>query len=834
MTTDTMKKFELYVILAGIVPALMACRVEEENLSGKERVLMTFTAGESAGSETRTTIDGTDVLWTEGDRISIFDGSGNNCFSLISGAGTNTARFSGYAVPDEEYTAVYPYSEDAECENGIVTSLLPTTQYSTTDASFDTMLNPSVAKTSGNILNFRNVAGIIRVNVNGLADGTDVQNIEVRADRSLTGRFSVDTGNEEYSAVAAPVTDENLGAELEGKDGGEMAEGPYHIVVLPGTYSYLTVTAILSDNSHIRKSFENVEIRTGGGVSLQMDASEAVPGLPERDPYQDFLDRNENNLLLDFSYAGYNHGESAPEEIIITENSDGTYSSSNGYKVYNIEDYGADGSDGQSDREAFLDMLEDIFGTPEKKGTPKTQITFPSRNSAKAVLYFPEGNFILHTEDDDSVTTDGSRLSFTILVRSGDIVMKGAGKDLTTITMDGKNYPDDPDVLYSSPDMIQFKHNTGIQPGNVLATVTEDSPKGAFSVTVSGTGQIQAGDLVCLYLKNNSPDVVAAELEPYEADPSWVMAGNYGVSVQDLHRVRAVSGNTVTFHEPLMHSIDADWNWTIVRYQHYENVGIEDLAFAGHAKEGFIHHASWEDDGAYKPVSMTRVANSWIRRVRFDNVSEACSIISSANVSVYDVSIEGNRGHAAIRSQGSSRVFIGACTDNTWGLDLMESGKTPAGEGTVQTGQYHTFGVSKESIGAVLWRNEWGSDANFECHATQPRATLIDCCKGGWNMLRAGGDSNQMPNHLDDLTIWNFNATNNSHSGTWIWWDSNSRYWKFLPPVIVGFHGADTNFDQTQVKADISHGTPVTPESLYEAQLQRRLGYLPSWLQALK
>ena len=829
-----MKNFELYLILAGIVPAFLACKVEEEALSGKERVLMTFTTGAEDNAGTRTTIDGTDVLWTEGDRISIFDGSGNNCFSLISGAGTNTAEFSGYAVPDEEYTAVYPYSEDTECENGIVTSVLPTTQYSTTDGSFDTMLNPSVAKTSGNILYFKNVAGIIQVNVKGLGDGTDVQSIEIRADKSLAGKFSADTGDDEYTAVSAPGTSGNLGVTLEGKDGGKMAEGPYHIVVLPGNYSYLTVTAILSDNSHIRKSFENVEIMAGGGASLQMDASEAVPGLPERDPYQDFLDQNENNMLLDFSYAGYNHGESAPEEIIITENADGTCSSSNGYSVYNIEDYGADGSDGLSDREAFLNMLEDIFGTPEKKGNPKTQITFPSKNSAKAVLYFPEGNFILHTEDDDSVTTDGSRLSFTILVRSGDIIMKGAGKDLTTITMDGKNYPDDPDVLYSSPDMIQFKHNTGIQPGAVLATVTGDSSKGEFSVTVSGTGQIQAGDLVCLYLKNNSQDVVASELEPYEADQSWVMAGDYGVSVQDLHRVRSVSGNTVTFHEPLMHSIDADWNWTIVRYQHYENVGIEDLTFAGHAKEGFIHHASWEDDGAYKPVSMTRVANSWIRRVRFDNVSEACSIISSANVSVYDVAIEGNRGHAAIRSQGSSRVFIGACTDYTCGLDLAESGKEISGGSTVQTGQYHTFGVSKESIGAVLWRNEWGSDANFECHATQPRATLIDCCKGGWNMLRAGGDSNQMPNHLDDLTIWNFNATNNSHAGTWIWWDYNSRYWKFLPPVIVGFHGADTEFDQTQVKADISHGTPVTPESLYEAQLQRRLGYLPAWLQALK
>ena len=51
------------------------------------------------------------------------------------------------------------------------------------------------------------------------------------------------------------------------------------------------------------------------------------------------------------------------------------------------------------------------------------------------------------------------------------------------------------------------------------------------------------------------------------------------------------------------------------------------------------------------------------------------------------------------------------------------------------TGQYHAVGVSKESLGAVLWRNTWGSDGCFEAHATQPRATLIDCSKGSFRMV---------------------------------------------------------------------------------------------------
>jgi hypothetical protein len=225
---------------------------------------------------------------------------------------------------------------------------------------------------------------------------------------------------------------------------------------------------------------------------------------------------------------------------------------------------------------------------------------------------------------------------------------------------------------------------------------------------------------------------------------------------------------------------------------------------------------------------MTRLTNSWMRRVRFTSVSEACSVTNCSNVSVYDIIIDGKRGHSSIRSQVSTKVFIGATVDRSNGYLIDNPSAFVEG-----AGQYHAVGVSKPSIGTVLWRNAWGSDACFESHATQPRATLIDCCMGGWMKFRQGGDENQVPNHLGDLTVWNFCSVTNQ-AGTFNWWDHNSKWWKFLPPVVVGFHGEPCTFDETQMKVNSSNGIPVNPESLYEAQLKERLGAVPAWLESLK
>lgn len=603
----------------------------------------------------------------------------------------------------------------------------------------------------------------------------------------------------------ASLYDDGQGSWLDVTAPQDASEGTYDIVI---TY--------MSDKGYVRKSVLRFTLLM---ISIDFDGCEEWDG---------FLEEKGKGLLLDYSYAGYNHGETAPADVW-----------SLGYKVYDVTDFGAVPDDGKSDRDAFLKALEKALGTPDRSNS--SRIAFPNKPSANAIIYFPEGEFILHTAEDD-VTEDGKQVSQGIVIRAGNFIIKGAGRDRTTIVMQDPNQPVNPKVMYSSPDMLLITHWTAFSSQNNW-DVTEDAARGSFSVELAGH-ELKAGDWVCLHILSKDTGFLKEELYPHYTEAmnysggSWSILKN-GAEVNDFHQVRSVSGNTVTFHEPIMHEIKAQYGWKVYRYPNYSNVGIEDITFRGNAKEHFVHHGSWEDDGAYKPISMTRLTDSWLRRCGFESTSEACSVSSCANVSVYDITFSGRRGHSSIRSAGSSRVFIGATVDRTSG-DLIGSRQF-----CENAGNYHAVGVSKPSMGAVLWRNTWGDDSCFESHATQPRATLIDCCRGGFMRYRMGGDADELPNHLSDLTLWNFEMTSANKGGqsgndysNWLWWgQQGSAYWTTLPPIIVGFHGV-TPVSFTEEKGDTRHigsnGTPVQPESLYEAQLQARLGYVPAWLNALK
>ena len=86
---------------------------------------MTFTATqEGQGNATRAAIVGTAINWTEGDKISIFDGAtennGNQQFTLTVGEGTTSGTFEGKAAEVSTYYALYPYS-DSKFESKIPT-----------------------------------------------------------------------------------------------------------------------------------------------------------------------------------------------------------------------------------------------------------------------------------------------------------------------------------------------------------------------------------------------------------------------------------------------------------------------------------------------------------------------------------------------------------------------------------------------------------------------------------------------------------------------------------------------------------------------------------------
>ena len=441
-------------------------------------------------------------------------------------------------------------------------------------------------------------------------------------------------------------------------------------------------------------------------LTTEIDASSALA-------WQHFK-QGGNNVLLDYSYAGYNHGESAPQ---------GAFSL--GYQVINVKERMT--AKNMTAREALINILQENNMT-KVNGTNKMNA------NAKIVIYFPAGDYVLHNDDDntrdeskqkDAVDSKNNNVSNGIEIYGGNFVIKGDGPDKTRLIMETPHLPTSISNLSSSPVLLAIKHTNG--PNNAgnspqLASVTENAQRGDFTVKVSGTTGISSGQWVQLRLRSGDRELVKKEIGPIALNENWAIAkapisinqnadDQYGVKITEFHQVKSAANGKITFYEPIMHDIDIKYNdtegWEIRTYKYLENVGVEDLSFVGNALDGYAHHGEghaeqakvgWQYDGAYKPLLLQRVVNSWVRNVHFESVSEALTFAESANSSAYNIRISGKRGHSAVRSQGSSRVFIGKVRDESAGNDVY---------GKSCQGQFHGCGVSKPSVGTVLWNVTW-------------------------------------------------------------------------------------------------------------------------------
>ena len=544
--------------------------------------------------------------------------------------------------------------------------------------------------------------------------------------------------------------------------------------------------------------------------------------------WQYFSSNSEQNVLLDYSYAGYMHGEVTPPDV----------STLSGYTTVNIKEY-KETNGIESYRLALNKILYDKKLVRTCPGETDNRNT---NANANLIVYFPEGEYVLQ---------DGTEEIKFPEIYGGNFIIKGAGAGLTKIKMTGLN-----DNLKSP--LLSIKHTnspTNVTNSPLLATVSANAKKGDFTVKVNSTAGITAGKWVQLRLRSGNKDLIASELRDITPGANWSIniqptvpasgnEDNNGVRIFEFHQVKSVGSGTVTFEEPIMHDINIAYNdcggWQIREYRYYENVGVEDLTFEGDCITPYYHHGpngdnsganDWQYDEGYRPLQFGRLVNSWVRNVNFVSVSEAVTFGESANCSAYNIRITGNRGHSAVRAQGSSRVFIGKVIDESFD--------------TRGHGQWHGCGVSKPSIGTVIWNSTWGKDACFESHASQPRATLFDNCSGGLVKYHAGGAETENPNHLADLTIWNLYVTGTTDeegenfASNFNWWSNSDYWWKIYPPILVGVHGTSITWDKgtddaKQYTHEESTGTKVTPESLYEAQLRKRLGYVPAWLNALK
>lgn len=321
------------LLIAGSVLAFTAvsCSLEENAEPVVDSVVpMEFTADAAV---TKTAITGGNaVIWSEGDAISVFDGAGNRKFTAGT-VGSTTTTFSGKAESEKEtYYAIYPYSADASLAGMTIHSVLPANQYSTADGTFDTMLAPAVAKAAENgKLTFQNVAGLVKFTFTGAGDRA-VKSISMTADQSLTGSYSVNMSGETFSAVAtasasAGDTPAISGITLTSKE-GNLAAGPYYLVALPGTYSNVKISVVLSDGAKLNGSVGTLDIKAGKiKPTTTIDLTEVQPTL-----YDKFMAGE------DIEIAGkvYNKAKFGDAQLI-TENTELTTAFSNNTAAIFIE-----------------------------------------------------------------------------------------------------------------------------------------------------------------------------------------------------------------------------------------------------------------------------------------------------------------------------------------------------------------------------------------------------------------------------------------------------------------------------------------------------------------
>lgn len=188
-----MKTIRIFTMAAAAL-ILAACGNEEfienvENGAAEQLVPMTFTANMP---QTRTYLSGgTNVHWSEGDEIALWDDTDMRKFTATEIDGSS-ATFTGMANSNYRYAAFYPYSAVKAREAVTFTFTLPAKQTAKWK-SFDNNLAPSFALVEApeTNLQFKNACALVKFYLNLTAIDVKTVSLVARNGEVLAGTMSL-------------------------------------------------------------------------------------------------------------------------------------------------------------------------------------------------------------------------------------------------------------------------------------------------------------------------------------------------------------------------------------------------------------------------------------------------------------------------------------------------------------------------------------------------------------------------------------------------------------------------------------------------------------------
>ncbi|MBR5402633.1 MAG: hypothetical protein IK113_00205 [Bacteroidales bacterium] len=223
--------------LAAAVAVVAACQKPENGGNGNDNTPTggdkTFTATLAPLTKVTLGEDGLALSWTKADKVSIFDGKGNQMFRA-QGSGAS-AEILGSAAQADTYYALYPYDASASLNGTVIQTTIAKEQ--TSSAGGVDLQVVAAGKSDGDKIALSPLAAILKFTLDN--DAVNVSSVKIKtSEGALSGTVSIDCGGKPVLAAGSTASEVKVSA----SEGGFKSGGTYYVAVIPGTVGKITVT----------------------------------------------------------------------------------------------------------------------------------------------------------------------------------------------------------------------------------------------------------------------------------------------------------------------------------------------------------------------------------------------------------------------------------------------------------------------------------------------------------------------------------------------------------------------------------------------------------------
>ena len=187
--------------------------------------------------QTKTVLDADlSVKWGAGDAISVFDEAGNHFQFKSQGEGTSVVfrQVTEGELVGSTFYAIFPYNENNTISGNVISTFMNTNNYSASPGSFSkTWHNVMTAKSSGNELDFKNLAALVKFEV---PQDLSLASFYFSATNVVAREIDVAIDDSGIPSVSSRSTESYGCTVLPPEGSATLAAGVYYMPILPGTY----------------------------------------------------------------------------------------------------------------------------------------------------------------------------------------------------------------------------------------------------------------------------------------------------------------------------------------------------------------------------------------------------------------------------------------------------------------------------------------------------------------------------------------------------------------------------------------------------------------------